>query len=121
MPTNRLFLPQTAVDEWLEAGKVRLVDNQLTLQAQGVVLRLDAALHFQEEVTDGDDPNGLVGKVKTLEAVQAMNGEHYADSVVLGENAYMVAEGFLAEPQDYPEIPYDGQAPDPITRLIMEL
>ena len=32
-----------------------------------------------------------------MEQVQALSGEHYADSVILGDNAYQVIEGFLGE------------------------
>ena len=58
-----------------------------------------------------------MGKVKTVLAVQALEGEHFADSVVLGDNAYAVDEGFLASPLDGAV----GTDLASLTRLIMEL
>jgi hypothetical protein len=49
------------------------------------------------EVGTGADPHGLIGKIKTLEEVQALGGEHYADSVIMGDCAYQVIEGFVGE------------------------
>lgn len=121
MATNRLFLPQSAVDTWLASGSVRLMGDELRVEPHGQVLSLSSALHFKSEVAGGPDENRLVGKVKSLEAVNALAGEHCADSVVLGDNAYEVEEGFLAQPMT-PTLAEDGDAhPDPITRLFMEL
>jgi hypothetical protein len=39
-----------------------------------------------------------VGRVKDLEQVAALNGEHCAESVIIGDHAYDVIEGFLGEP-----------------------
>lgn len=121
MADNCLFLPQLAVDTWLADGKARLVDDELRLEPQGFGLRLRSALHFKAEVAEGQDPHDLVGRVKTLDAVAAMDGEHFADSVVLGDNAYEVEEGFLAEPMAEFAPTDDGNHPDPLTRLLMEL
>jgi hypothetical protein len=45
----------------------------------------------------GDDALGLVARVKTLAQVREIGGEPMADSVVVGEVAYEVEPGFLAE------------------------
>ena len=98
MGANRVFFPQQALDQWLEQGKVSLVDNELTITPAGRRFALHGALHFIAEVSGSGDPHGLVGKVKSLEQVQSLNGEHYSDSVILGDSAYQVVEGFLGEP-----------------------
>lgn len=122
MPASRLFLSQAVIDHWLDAGKARLENSELTLQPRGPTLQLTAALLFRQEVTDSPDVHGLVGKVKTISAVRALEGEHYADSVVLGENAYQVEEGFLAEPRPHPDRAGAalGEA-DSLRHVIMEL
>jgi hypothetical protein len=97
MSANRVFFPQQTLDEWLEQGRVTLVDDELTVGPVARRFRLTSALHFMAEVADTEDAHDLVGKVKTMEQVQALSGEHYADSVVLGDNAYQVIEGFLGE------------------------
>jgi hypothetical protein len=45
----------------------------------------------------GNDTAKLLGKVKTLDALKQMGAEHYMQSVILGESAYKVQQGFLAE------------------------
>lgn len=39
----------------------------------------------------------MCGKVKSVEDVTALSGEVAGGSVVLGDNAYEVVEGFLAD------------------------
>ena len=97
MGANRVFFPQQTLDEWLALGRIALVDDELTIAAAGRRFRLTTALHFTAEVADTPDAHDLVGKVKTLEQIQALSGEHCADSVILGDNAYQVVEGFIGE------------------------
>ena len=84
-------------------------------------MHLTAALHFKGEVAGGPDENKLVGKVKSLEAVAGLSGEHCADSVVLGDNAYDVEEGFIALPLSSISAEDEEAQSDAITRLFMEL
>ena len=98
MAKNRVFFPQQALDTWLEQGRIQLVDDEMTLKPDGQRYRLSSAVRVMEEVAEGNDPHELVGKVKSIEQLEGLGGEHYADSVVLGDNAYSVIEGFLGEP-----------------------
>lgn len=98
MAENRVFFPQQALDRWLEQGRITLVGDELTIAPGGRRFRLVSALRFMTEVAGADDAHALLGKVKSIEDVLAMSGEHYADSVVLGDNAYSVIEGFLGQP-----------------------
>ncbi len=97
MGANRVFFPQQTLDEWLEQGHIALVGDELTIGAAGRNLRLHGAVHFVAEVAGSEDGNALVGKVKTHEQVAELGGEHVADSVILGDNAYQVVEGFIGE------------------------
>jgi hypothetical protein len=97
MSANRVFFPQQALDRWLDDGHVALAGEELFIPAAGRHFRLRAAVHFKADVADTGDPHSLCGKVKTLDDVSAMQGEHCADSVVLGDSAYQVVEGFLGE------------------------
>ena len=45
----------------------------------------------------GEDRPGLLGKVKSEEQLAALGGELYMSSVLLGEDAYDVQGGFLAD------------------------
>jgi len=97
MGKNRVFFPQQALDSWLEQGRIALVDDEMTLKPDGQRYRLLAAIRILAEVAEGNDPHDLVGKVKTIEQISGMGGDHQADSLVLGDNAYQVIEGFLGD------------------------
>jgi hypothetical protein len=97
MSANRVFFPQQALDRWLDEGHVALAGDELFIPAAGRHFRLQAAVHFVADVAETGDPHSLCGKVKTLDDVTGMAGEHCADSVVLGDSAYQVVEGFLGE------------------------
>ena len=97
MAANRVFFPQQALDNWLESGRATLVGDELTILPEARRFRLTSAVRFMAEVAEGRDPHGLVGKVKDLEQVTALSGEHSAQSVIIGDNAYDVIEGFLGE------------------------
>ena len=98
MAANRVFFPQEALDVWLEEERIELDGDEMTLNPDGQRFRISSALRFMAEVAEGEDPNALVGRVKTVDHVTEMGGEHQADSVLLGDNAYEVVEGFLGEP-----------------------
>ncbi len=117
MAENRVFFPQAALNAWLDDGRARLVGDRLVLPG-GHVLELEGALRFLAEVAEGADPHDLVGKVKTSAQVAALAGEHQADSVLLGDNAYQVVEGFLARVETWGAAP--PGAIDPVTRFFME-
>ena len=120
MAHNRVFLPQLAVDSWLEEGRVELDGELMTLHPAGQQFVLASALRFMAEVAGEPDPHELVGKVKTLEQVAALSGEHYSDSVIIGDNAYEVIEGFIGSPV-LDGAPRGPEGPnDPITNLLMD-
>jgi hypothetical protein len=95
----KLFLPQKSLEEWSMAEKADLQDGKLVVKEGGSSTHPAVpAVHFIKLVS-GDDTNGLVGRVKTAEQIQALGAEHLADSVILGDTAYEVAEGYLTEVQ----------------------
>ncbi len=101
MAKNRVFFPQQALDSWLEQGRIMLVDDEMTLKPDGQRYRLSSAIRIMEEVAEGEDPHGLLGKVKTIEQIVELGGEHCSDSLVLGDNAYRVIDGFVGDPGDH--------------------
>lgn len=98
MPKNRLFVPQQMLDQWLSEERVEVEGEILKTLPEGQRFELTTAVLFKEEVTGEEDAHGLVGKVKDLEQLAEIGAEHYADSVLMGENAYQVIEGFAGTP-----------------------
>jgi hypothetical protein len=94
MQPARVFIPQEALEAWLSSGTVHMVGE--TLFIEGQPFALTGAVRFMTEVTGGEEAHRLLGRVKTTEQVAQLGGEHVSASVVLGDNAYEVIEGFLA-------------------------
>jgi uncharacterized protein YrrD len=99
MRANRMFFSQEALDTWLEAGQVVLEGEVLGVPG-GLRFQLTSGVVFREEVGSGIDGLGLCGKVKTVGEVLELNGELASGSVLIGDHAYEVTDGFLADLMD---------------------
>ncbi|GEL69694.1 MULTISPECIES: hypothetical protein [Myxococcus] len=94
---TKLFLPQTQLEEWALADKADLREGRLVVMAEGgVAFPLTPAVHFVQLVS-GEDTQGLVARVKTEEQLARLGAEQMADSVLVGDNAYEVVPGYVAE------------------------
>jgi hypothetical protein len=98
MGMNRVFLPQETLDTWMSDGRIEVAGDTMTLNPEGQRFILKTAVHFVADLAGGGDAKQLIGKVKDLEQLAVLGGEHVADSVVLGDDAYQVVEGFVGEP-----------------------
>jgi hypothetical protein len=95
-----LFVSQAMLDSWAEAGKIDFVGNVMTLLAgdgKGRSYALDPAVRFMKVLGDEKDPNGLLHKVKSVVQLKELGAEPAGDSCILGDLAYEVQPGFLAE------------------------
>ena len=91
-----LFVPQSVLDKWSEKGRVEVKGHVLTLLRERKSFQLTGAVRFVK-MEAGEDVKGLLQRVKTLDALKQMGAEHYRESVLLGESAYRVQQGFLAD------------------------
>lgn len=98
MADDQLFVSQETLDIWMAEDRVSVDGDVLTLPGGTRQFSLKTAVHFLADVTETGDPHGLLGKVKDVEALTALGGEHVSDSVILGDTAYEVKEGFLGTP-----------------------
>jgi len=92
----RLFLPQAQLEEWALDDKADIKDGVLVVTGEEGVYPVTPAVHIVQLVT-GEDANDLVAKVKTEAQLQSLGAEQMADSVLLGETAYEVVPGYVAE------------------------
>jgi hypothetical protein len=111
---RRLFVAQELLDQWAEQGKIELSGNELKILAEDRTFQLHAGARFLS-LAAGQDTNKLVGKVKSDEQLQSLGGELYMNSVLVGEDAYDVQAGFLAEVADLPGAPPNGPPNGPPT------
>src|SRR4051812_7314305 len=91
-----LFVPQSVLDKWSEQGRIAVDGSVLTILGEQKSFQLTSAVRFIK-MEAGDDTSGLLHKVKTTDALKQMGAEHYMESVILGETAYGVQQGFLAD------------------------
>lgn len=100
MAAGLLFVSQAMLDAWAEQGKIDFVGNVMTLlqgEGRGRRYALDPAVRFLKVLGSEADPNGLLTKVKPVSQLRGMGAEQVEGSVILGEVAYEVEPGFLAE------------------------
>jgi hypothetical protein len=96
-----LFVSQVMLDSWAGQGKIDFVGNVMTLlsgDGQGRSYALEPAVRFLKLLGGaGADPHGLLHKVKSVAQLKEMGAEPVDDSCILGDVAYEVQPGFLAE------------------------
>lgn len=97
MQKSRVFVSQETLDRWLSDERVEVEGEIMTLLPERKRFRLTSAVHFLREVAEGGDSQALVGKVKDLGQVSRFGGDHCSGSVVVGDDAYEVVDGFLGE------------------------
>ena len=95
---NRVFFPQTSLDEWLGENRADIKGEELTLKSEGRRYRIIEAVRVMSEVTGADDPHELLGRVKTRAFLTELGAELLESSMILGDNAYDVVQGFIGAP-----------------------
>lgn len=95
---NRVFFPQSAVDQWGIAGEIDFIGSELILLAEGRRYKVEEAVHIVRDVTDAPDDRKIIGKVKSRQALIESGAELLEGSMILGENAYDVVPGWLGSP-----------------------
>jgi len=96
-----LFVTQSILDTWASQGKIDFSGNLMTVlsgDGQGRKYQLVPAVRFIQVVDGGADPHALLHKVKAEAQLRELGAEVVSDAVVLGDVAYQVEPGFLAEP-----------------------
>lgn len=98
MAKNRVFFPQEALDTWVVENRVELGRDELTLKSEGRRFKITEAVRVLREVTDTPDAYDLVGRVKSRVFLSALEAEIVESSMLIGDNAYDVVQGFLGLP-----------------------
>ncbi len=95
---NRVFFPQAALDQWLGEGRIDLKNDELLIKNEGRRYRIIEATRILREVTGSDDPNELLGKVKSRAFLAELGAEILETSMIIGDNAYDIVPGFVGAP-----------------------
>ncbi len=95
-----LFVSQAMIDSWADQGRIDFVGNVMTMlsgEGRGRSYELEPAVRFLALLGADQDPHQLLKKVKSLVQLKELGAEAIDSSVVLGDVAYEVEPGFLAE------------------------
>ena len=95
---NRVFFPQSALDAWISDSHVDLKNDELLLKSEARRYRIIEAVRIIREVTGSDDPNELIGRVKSRAFLSELGAEILESSMIIGDNAYDVVQGFVGAP-----------------------
>lgn len=94
----RLFISMERLDQWSSEGRASLHGDRMTLIELGQVFLMKPAVYFTALTGSDEDPGGLVGLVRSEEELAQIGADHMATSVICGDTAYEVVNGFLGEP-----------------------
>lgn len=95
---SRLFISVERLDEWSAEGRAKLEGDRMTLLELGQVFAMKSAVYFRSVAGSEQDPANLVGLVRSEEELIEMGADHMSTSVIYGDTAYNVINGFLGEP-----------------------
>ena len=98
MRASRLFLSQSVLDRWLSEGVAELDGDTLQVLPEKHAFDLQTAVLFENEVTGAGDALGLLGKVKDVGQIAEMAGDYSQGTVIVGDLAYEVTDGFVGMP-----------------------
>ncbi len=95
---NRVFFPQAALDEWITEDRVDLKNDELTIKSEGRRYKIIEAVRILREATSSSDPHELIGRVKSRAFLEELGAELLENSMIIGDNAYDVVQGFVGAP-----------------------
>lgn len=95
---SRLFISVERLDNWTEEGRASLDGDRMTLTELGRSFAMKPAVAFVRIAGGDQDPNDLIGRVRSKEALDAMGAEQFDKSVIYKDTAYDVVDGFIGEP-----------------------
>ena len=95
---SRLFISVDRLDAWTAEGRAALDGDRMILTELGRAFTMTPAVHFVKTMGQDQDPNDLVGLVKSKPQLEAMGAEQLANSVIYNDTAYDVIDGFIGEP-----------------------
>jgi hypothetical protein len=95
---SRLFISVDRLEAWSAEGRASLQGDRMTLTELNRAFSMTPAVCFVSTNGQTDDPHDLVGRVKSKPQLEQMGAEQMMSSVIYGDMAYDVIDGFIGEP-----------------------
>lgn len=98
MATPRVFFPQSLLNLLVDLGKVDLDGETIVLNEHGLRYKTEEAVRVTGEVTTGEDPLDIIGKVTSrAHLTDELGAELLGNSMLIEDSAYDVIPGFAGE------------------------
>lgn len=95
---SRLFISVDRLDAWTTEGRATLIGDRMTLTELNRSFAMTPAVCFVAPTGSSDDPHDLIGRVKSKPQLEAMGAEQLSNTVIYGDTAYDIIDGFVGEP-----------------------
>jgi len=95
---SRLFISVDRLEAWSAEGRASLQGDRMTLTELNRAFSMTPAVCFVSTNGTTEDPHDLVGRVKSKPQLEEMGAEQMMSSVIYGDMAYDVIDGFIGEP-----------------------
>lgn len=89
-----LFFTHEMIEQWIDDGEVLFEDDVLTIFEQNTSYKLAPAVRVTQ-LLSGEDVNGWMGSILSVEQATSAGAEHFQGSLIIGDTAYQCEEGFL--------------------------
>lgn len=97
---NSVFFPQAVLDILVAIGRADVVGEELVLNEEGYRYAVAEATRVVREVTTGEDPRDLCGRVFISEKlIMEHAAEILGNSMIIEDSAYDIVPGFLGTPE----------------------
>lgn len=108
-----LFFTHEMIEQWIDDGEVLFEDDVLTIFEQNTSYKLAPAVRVTQ-LLSGEDVNGWMGAILSVEQATSAGAEHFQGSLIIGDTAYQCEEGFLGNAKSVaPATPAAPVAPEP--------
>lgn len=115
----KLFLPHSLLEEWALSEQADLRDDALFVPGERQSYPLVGAVHFRALAT-GEDHQQLLSKVKTHAQLAELSAEHMMGSVLLGETAYEVDDGYVVAVPEAAQQPKASDDADLLAAFLLQ-
>lgn len=96
-----MFIAQSTLETWMDAGSVEMEDQQITVIHSQQVYRLEPAVRVLSAVPTEENQqpkvDQLIGKVIPERGILELGGELMGASVLVGDAALEVEAGYIGQ------------------------
>ncbi len=91
-----IFISQEQMEKYISEGVADISNNNIVLRLDKTYIgNLEDAVYFLRNVVNPSDSRDLIGRVLTKDEVKSLNADIMKNSVIIGDDAYDVEEGFM--------------------------